>query len=69
MGREVGRDRAVNWAALSPGSPATPQVPDLDVLVVPVSGGGMISGIALAAKAIKPGIKAREGRLLRLLTC
>ncbi|GLC41089.1 hypothetical protein PLESTB_000944100 [Pleodorina starrii] len=33
------------------------QVHDLDVLVVPVSGGGMISGIALAAKAIKPGIK------------
>ncbi|PNW82207.1 hypothetical protein CHLRE_06g278101v5 [Chlamydomonas reinhardtii] len=33
------------------------QVPDLDALVVPVSGGGMISGIALAAKALKPGIK------------
>ncbi|EFJ52739.1 serine/threonine dehydratase serine racemase [Volvox carteri f. nagariensis] len=33
------------------------QVPDLDVLVVPISGGGMISGMALAAKAINPGIK------------
>ncbi|KAG2439507.1 hypothetical protein HXX76_004861 [Chlamydomonas incerta] len=33
------------------------QVPDLDALVVPVSGGGMISGIALAAKALKPGIQ------------
>ncbi|KXZ52331.1 hypothetical protein GPECTOR_10g963 [Gonium pectorale] len=33
------------------------QVPELDALVVPVSGGGMISGIALAAKAIKPGIR------------
>lgn len=32
------------------------QVPDLDALVVPVSGGGMISGIALAARAVKPGI-------------
>ncbi len=31
-------------------------MPDLDALVVPVSGGGMISGIALAARAVKPGI-------------
>jgi threonine dehydratase len=31
-------------------------VPDLDVLVVPVGGGGLISGIATAAKALKPGI-------------
>ena len=31
--------------------------PDLDVLVVPVGGGGLISGIATAAKAIKPGIE------------
>lgn len=32
-------------------------VPDLDVIVVPVGGGGLISGIAVAAKAIKPDIK------------
>ena len=31
--------------------------PDLDVLVVPIGGGGMISGMALAAKALKPGIE------------
>ncbi|WP_028604245.1 threonine ammonia-lyase [Ottowia thiooxydans] len=31
--------------------------PDLDILVVPVGGGGLISGIATAAKAIKPGIE------------
>jgi threonine dehydratase len=31
-------------------------VPDVDVLVVPVGGGGLISGIAVAAKAIKPSI-------------
>lgn len=31
--------------------------PDLDCLVVPVGGGGLISGIAVAAKAIKPEIK------------
>ncbi|KAI8469135.1 MAG: serine/threonine dehydratase [Monoraphidium minutum] len=32
------------------------QVPDLDAIVVPVSGGGMISGIALAAKSLNPSI-------------
>ena len=31
--------------------------PDLDVLVVPIGGGGIISGISLAAKSIKPGIE------------
>jgi hypothetical protein len=30
------------------------QVPDLDAVIVPVSGGGMISGIALAVKALNP---------------
>jgi threonine dehydratase len=32
-------------------------VPDLDVIVVPVGGGGLISGIAVAAKARRPGIE------------
>ena len=31
--------------------------PDLDCLVVPIGGGGLISGIATAARAIKPGIE------------
>lgn len=31
--------------------------PDLDVLVVPIGGGGLISGIAVAAKALKPSIR------------
>ena len=31
--------------------------PDLDLLVIPIGGGGLISGIATAAKAIKPGIE------------
>ena len=31
--------------------------PDLDTLLVPLSGGGLAAGIALAAKAIKPQIK------------
>jgi threonine dehydratase len=33
------------------------QVPDLDALVVPVGGGGLISGIAIAAKAARPQIR------------
>lgn len=33
------------------------QQPDLDVLVVPVGGGGLIAGIATAAKALKPSIE------------
>ncbi|MDA0707959.1 MAG: threonine ammonia-lyase [Proteobacteria bacterium] len=32
-------------------------VPDLDIIIVPVGGGGLISGIATAVKAIKPDIK------------
>lgn len=31
--------------------------PDLDMLVIPIGGGGLISGVATAAKALKPGIK------------
>jgi threonine dehydratase len=32
-------------------------VPELDVLLVPVSGGGLIAGCATAAKALQPGIR------------
>ncbi|MEO7728934.1 MAG: threonine ammonia-lyase [Burkholderiales bacterium] len=31
--------------------------PQLDALIVPIGGGGLIAGIAIAAKAIKPGIE------------
>ena len=31
--------------------------PDLETLLVPMSGGGLISGIAIAARALKPGIR------------
>ena len=31
--------------------------PDLDTLVIPIGGGGLISGVSIAAKALKPGIK------------
>lgn len=33
------------------------ELPDLDTIVVPLGGGGLISGIAAAAKAIKPGLR------------
>lgn len=33
------------------------QVPDLDTLLVPVSGGGLISGVALAAHALNPNLR------------
>ena len=32
-------------------------VPDLDIILVPIGGGGLISGIAVAAKALNPNIK------------
>jgi threonine dehydratase len=31
--------------------------PDLDTIVVPIGGGGLISGIAVAAQAVRPGIE------------
>ncbi len=33
------------------------QNPDIDIILVPVGGGGLITGIGLAAKHIKPGIE------------
>ncbi|XP_004503769.1 serine racemase [Cicer arietinum] len=33
------------------------QAPQIDTLVVPISGGGLISGVALAAKSINPAIR------------
>jgi threonine dehydratase len=32
-------------------------VPDLDVLIVPIGGGGLIAGNAIAARAVRPGIE------------
>src|SRR5204862_6392408 len=31
--------------------------PDVEALIVPVSGGGLISGVAVAAKGIRPGLR------------
>lgn len=33
------------------------EIPDLEVLIVPISGGGLISGVATAVKALRPGIE------------
>src|SRR6187401_2512181 len=33
------------------------EAPDLDVLVIPIGGGGLIAGMAMAAKAINPAIE------------
>ena len=33
------------------------ELPDADVLLVPIGGGGLVAGVAAAAKAIKPSIK------------
>jgi threonine dehydratase len=40
-------------------------VPDLDTIVVAVGGGGLIAGIAVAAKALKPGIEVIGVQTLR----
>jgi threonine dehydratase len=37
------------------------QVPDLDTLVTPVGGGGLLSGMAIAAKALQPSIQVYAG--------
>lgn len=36
-------------------------IPDLDVIIAPVGGGGLLSGTAIAAKGIKPGIQVIAG--------
>ena len=33
------------------------QVPDVDTIIVPIGGGGMISGIAVAAKTLRPSVR------------
>ncbi|MCA1900242.1 MAG: pyridoxal-phosphate dependent enzyme [Chloroflexi bacterium] len=37
------------------------EIPDLDVLIAPVGGGGLLSGTAIAAGEIKPGIRVIAG--------
>lgn len=37
------------------------EAPDLDIIMTPVGGGGLLSGTSISAKAIKPGIKVIAG--------
>jgi threonine dehydratase len=37
------------------------EVPDLDVVLCPVGGGGLLAGTAIAAKGIRPGIRVLAG--------
>ena len=39
--------------------------PDLEMLVVPIGGGGLISGIAIAAESLKPGIEIHGAQTVR----
>ena len=50
-------DPAIAAGAGTIGLEMLEDAPDLDMLVVPIGGGGLISGIATAAKALKPGIE------------
>jgi threonine dehydratase len=37
------------------------EIPDLDVAITPASGGGLLSGTAIAAKSLRPGIRVIGG--------
>ena len=50
-------DVAVMSGAGTVGVEMLDDAPDLDMLVIPIGGGGLISGVATATKALKPGIK------------
>ncbi|XP_077996058.1 serine racemase-like [Glandiceps talaboti] len=45
------------------------QVPDLDAIVAPISGGGLVAGICIAAKHIKPNIKIYAAEPLNADDC
>ena len=45
------------------------QVPDIDAIIAPVGSGGMVSGISVAAKGIKPGIKIFAAEPLQANKC
>jgi threonine dehydratase len=40
------------------------EVPDLDIIVTPASGGGLLSGTAIAAKGLRPAIRVMGGEPL-----
>src|ERR1700751_6048145 len=59
-GRELGRPYDAPLVMAGQGTVALElleDAPELDLLLVPVSGGGLIAGCASAAKALRPGIR------------
>ena len=54
---------------LTPHNCFVSQVPSLDAIVVPVGGGGMLSGVCIAAKGIKPSIKIYAAEPLNADDC
>ena len=42
-------------------------VPDLDYIIVPIGGGGLVAGICVAAKHINPSVKVIVSTILK--TC
>ena len=44
------------------------QVPDLDACIIPVGGGGLIAGAALAIKSLRPNVMIIVGNISSILT-
>lgn len=44
------------------------QVPNIDAVVIPVGGGGLIAGVALAVKALYPHVKVIVSVLIRVFS-
>ena len=50
-------DDDASWPARARSPEMLEEVPDLDCIVIPIGGGGLIAGNAIAAGAVKPGIE------------
>ena len=50
-------DPAVMAGQGTVGAEILDELPDADVLLVPVGGGGLVAGVAVAARALRPGIR------------
>ena len=44
-------------------------LPSVDTIIVPYGGGGLSSGIAIAAKGLKPNVKASFQRTMCVCVC
>jgi threonine dehydratase len=55
----VARLASIKIAALQLVHSRKTQVPDIDVILVPVGGGGLIAGVSLAVKTLHPEARLR----------